>query len=758
MCIPVTVRRGAAAYCAALAVVLSDAGWARAQLLFRPAYVAVDTSGNIYVTENERHRVRKFDPAGALVTEWGSLGTGNLQFKSPRGIAVDAQGRVYVADYGNARVRRFIVSGSTVTFDPTWAIPAGTVVLRKPTALALDGAGNLYVTDSDPVPAYDPNHRRVRIFNPQGTPIGALGLATTGIADNQFSTFGGPWGVAADLFGFAFVADTHNNRVVKYNRNTGAVVGWAGKCSGGPHCDATRQRSIGFTCTATTCNGLSPGSGEGQFTLPTGVAVDASGVLYVVDSANGRVQKFDALGFFNRQWGARGGMAGQFSTPTGAAAAGGAVYVADTGNHRIQKFDDTGVAQLVLPGGFLLSANPADGASNPIIVRPEVGQSWTISVTSLDQFAGTVSLAVSCCVDFSTGAQTTPAGINVLMPATQLNVSANSSQTAVLAIVADPIPAYGRYGLVVTANHPTTGDKRVRIDFEVMPPAGATISMSAAPGLTPGIPNVVPPVAPGTGTSTVTVTGMGGYRGAVNLTVSCCRDFLTRQSVTLPGVTVQVSPSVLTLPPGGSQTASVTVSAPAATSFGKFVAAVRGANAGGGVDGEALVGFRVLPTLSPPPACRPSVFAIPPAQLLDELITVTERSRINTAPSFAYYMPGETDPKKAWRFTVDTAPSPPVPAHMAVVVLDNASGSDKQISTVGCSSPGISVTAARGERREMTLNSSTDTTLILRWRAQRCFLFWCSRSGPLEDVVVFSPSAFWSLLGGRKFTIRWHGE
>jgi DNA-binding beta-propeller fold protein YncE len=85
------------------------------------------------------------------------------------------------------------------------------------------------------------------------------------------------------------------------------------------------------------------GTGNGQFEVPTGVAVDASGYVYVVDSYNNRIQKFTSTGTYLTQWGTPGSGNGQFSFPYGVAVdASGNVYVADTGNYRIQKFTSTG--------------------------------------------------------------------------------------------------------------------------------------------------------------------------------------------------------------------------------------------------------------------------------------------------------------------------------------------------------------------------------------------------------------------------------
>jgi len=85
-----------------------------------------------------------------------------------------------------------------------------------------------------------------------------------------------------------------------------------------------------------------PGAGNGQFNNPRGVGVRAD-FVYVVDAGNNRIQMFDAAGAYLTQWGAAGNGNGQFSGPTGVALdAAGNVYVADTGNDRIQKFDGLG--------------------------------------------------------------------------------------------------------------------------------------------------------------------------------------------------------------------------------------------------------------------------------------------------------------------------------------------------------------------------------------------------------------------------------
>src|SRR5438309_1407389 len=94
------------------------------------------------------------------------------------------------------------------------------------------------------------------------------------------------------------------------------------------------------------------GSGSGQFLLPTGVAVDAGGNVYVGDSGNHRIQVFTSTGTYLTEWGGFGSGNGQLNVPFGVAVdASGNVYVVDENNYRIQVFTSSGtyVAQW---GGF----------------------------------------------------------------------------------------------------------------------------------------------------------------------------------------------------------------------------------------------------------------------------------------------------------------------------------------------------------------------------------------------------------------------
>ncbi len=223
-----------------------------------PSGVAVDSSGYVYVTDEEGWGVQKFTSTGTFVTKWGQIGTGNGQFNYPGGVTVDSSGNVYVADTGNHRIQKFTSTGVFVT---TWGSEGtGNGQFSEPGGVAVDSSGNVYVADT--------GNRRVQKFTSTGAFVAKWGSEGTG--NGQFSN---PGAVAVDGSGNVYVADS-------------GFFDYDEENPGG-------HRVQKFTSTGTFVTTWGTvGGGNGQFYLPRGVAVDSSGKVYVAEVANHRVQRF----------------------------------------------------------------------------------------------------------------------------------------------------------------------------------------------------------------------------------------------------------------------------------------------------------------------------------------------------------------------------------------------------------------------------------------------------------------------------------
>ena len=183
-----------------------------------PAGVAVDGAGNSYIAETSNHVIRKITPTGNVTTLAGSTqgyadGQGSAaKFNSPAGVAADAAGNIYVADQTNNKIRKITPNGSVTTLaGSTFGFADGQGSAAKfsyPNTLAVDGAGNIYVADYG-------NHL-IRKITPDGN-VTTLAGSTPGFADGQGSAakFSSPAGVALDGAGNIYVTDFGNNRIRK---------------------------------------------------------------------------------------------------------------------------------------------------------------------------------------------------------------------------------------------------------------------------------------------------------------------------------------------------------------------------------------------------------------------------------------------------------------------------------------------------------------------------------------------------------------
>ncbi|HEX3480072.1 MAG TPA: hypothetical protein VHT91_33870 [Kofleriaceae bacterium] len=305
-----------------------------------PSGVAVDSVGSVYVADFSNFTIRKVTAAGVVTTLAGTAGilgstddTGAAaSFRFPSGVAVDSAGNIYVADRGNSTIRK-VTAAEVVT---TLAGTAGTLGstddtgaaarFNNPNGVAVDSAGNVYVADGG-------NHtiRKVTAAGVVTTLAGTAGMAGSADGTGPAARFNEPFGVAVDSADNIYVADDGNSTIRKITA-AGVVTTLAGTAS---------------------IRGSADGTGAAaRFSFPTGVAVDSAGNVYVADQDNSTIRKVTAAGVVTtlagtaRMAGSADGMAAtaRFYLPTGVAVDSvGNVYVADEGNSNIRKVTAAGI-------------------------------------------------------------------------------------------------------------------------------------------------------------------------------------------------------------------------------------------------------------------------------------------------------------------------------------------------------------------------------------------------------------------------------
>ena len=284
--------------------------------------VAADGFGNLYVTVSAEHTIGKVSQSDELTVLAGMAGEPGsadgmgsaARFRRPGGVTIDAGGNIYVADRGNHTIRRISPAGEVTTLAGLAGVAGssdgtGSVArFNAPIDLAVDASGNVYVSDT--------GNLTIRQISPAGvvsTLAGRVGLSGSQDGTRTEARFRGPSGVAVDALGYVYVADywhSMSSAVRKISPagtvttlKTGAIgdvvdiaVDAALRLYVANFAESSIQ-SISPTGQVTTLAGRNryqrvDGIGDAVgFNYPNGIAVDASGTLYVAEYSSIGIRK-----------------------------------------------------------------------------------------------------------------------------------------------------------------------------------------------------------------------------------------------------------------------------------------------------------------------------------------------------------------------------------------------------------------------------------------------------------------------------------
>ena len=467
-----------------------DEGPATEAQLNIPYGVAVDSDDNLYLSDAVNNRVRKVDATtGVIDTVAGSGAHGaggdgaaatSAQLSTPYGVAVDGSGNIYIADGRNHRIRKvtastgFIstVAGTTQGFGGDGGSATATAAkLNGPRGVAVDSAGNLYIADT--------SNNRIRKVDTAGNITTVVGTGTKGHSGDNgpalMANLNLPYDVALDSSGNLYIAGIDSHRVRKVDTSgttwmidTVAGTGWSDY--GGDGGAAT----------------------EAWLNSPTGVAVDASGNIYITDRLNERIRKVDGDGNISTVAGT--GTPGyngdgcrattaQLSSPYGLAVDGsGNLYIADGNNNRIRKIGPA-------PAGSAPGAcGVADSVPGPVAPPPPTVEPVGVFELTFAPAAG-ADPSAPMSQPLTLRAEGGAAEFEVLTSARWIEVARSSGsaswkgrlaagETVTLRVTVNPLglrPGTHRGYVYIRSGGRAS---RVRIVLEVAPPTGPDVTES----------------------------------------------------------------------------------------------------------------------------------------------------------------------------------------------------------------------------------------------------------------------------------------
>ncbi len=618
--------------------------------------------------------------AVAVVSTLSFQALAAYMFDAPISIAIDNAGNLIVSEPGRYRVDKY-----DNVLNRLWRSPS-----LAPLRLAIDSHGNVYVADNNA------GVKKLDAATGQFVPLGApLSQVTNAVA------------VAIDGSDYIYVLD-RRGLMQKFTPDGSQQLGsWGGTV----------------------------GSGDGEFSNPTDIAVGYAGKnIYIADSGNHRIQRWQLttdvttnkvtgatfVGWLGRcnnlgrscnlkQHASRGfsctaktcsppspgSGAGQFIYPSGlAVAAPDYVYVADFGNSRIQKFDANGT--------FLTKFGTNGIGPGQLIEPTDVAADSAGNVWASDGPAGRL-------VEFD----------------------ANGN----------PLRIFG--GREILAASPGSPPLNVDPIFD---------------------PRAVPVFSGHSAVSTVTLATYG-YSGVLNMTSPCCLDLATSAPVSPNGVSAMVSPTSSNFaPPQAPATANLTLSASSNPTPGKFITQVTVADPAQNFSDSVNVGFEVLPPWpgdGAPPACMPALQVLP----LSMLDLFAWRQPMTTTPSVSTsgvaikstdphcVMPGSAPGTmgSCAGFELDLTGAPGFSPNLTMITFKNNTHSGfvnvTSSNSANCAAS-TTFTIPAGATLPLLFAKATTTTLI-----------FSDASGHTPVAKAqFSEGPFWTFFGGRNATITFIGD
>lgn len=316
-----------------------------------PTGLALDAAGNIYVADWGNNLIRKIAPGGVVTTFAGSGFAGHTDasgtlasFTQPVGLAIDARGNLFVADAGNNLIRQVKPSGAVTTVAGSdssgYADALGAAAsFFHPLSVAVDANDNIYVADA--------GNNLIRLIKPGGSVSTLAGTVNSG-SSATLSPFNNPSGIALLGNGNLLVANYLDDDILQVSPS-GTTGIFAGQ-------DTVQGSANGRALSAT-------------FFYPNSVAADANGNIYVSDGVNNLIRKIDVNGNVSTLAGSGAagaidstGVYASFNGPAGLAVdATGNIYVADANNNEIRRISPAGVVTTIAGTGL-------QGAQNGIAI------------------------------------------------------------------------------------------------------------------------------------------------------------------------------------------------------------------------------------------------------------------------------------------------------------------------------------------------------------------------------------------------------